>query len=154
VTALEALADKYREMIALRRDDGPRDDARLRALATRFPGALRELDTRTMASLEQRLAELGDALAGARPPAWADVQLRFHGWLRVGLAMRRDGIADAATARTWARSYVAREPGDPEAVTLDDAALALLLAPPRGRLSLAACALLGDVDDLDALLFG
>ena len=151
---LEALAAKYREMIALRRAPDPKDEARLKALATRFPGALRELDTRTMASLEERVRELDGALAGAPPPAWANVQLRFHGWLRIALRMRAEGARDEPSARRWALAYAPGDAGDPARPDLE-AALLVLVAPPDGRVSLAARALLGDVgEDLDVLLFG
>lgn len=151
---LEALAAKYREMIALRSEDGPKDDARLRVLATRFPGVLRELDTRTMASLEARLAEIDRALAGGATPTWASPQIRFHGWLRVALRLRTDGI-DGTQARAWLDAYVPRDVGEPTREELE-AHVSALLAPPKGRISLAAKRALtvpADVD-LDELLFG
>jgi hypothetical protein len=152
---LEALAAKYREMIALRADVRVKDETRLKALAARFPGALRELDTRTMESLETRIREVEAAMAGAAAPSWASVQIRFHGWLRVALRMRVDGVVDVASARGWVTTYAPSDAGDPPREALDDAALTTLLAPPDGRVSLAARAMLG-VDDaaLDALLFG
>lgn len=152
---LEALAGKYREMIALRADVRVKDETRLKALAARFPGALRELDTRTMDSLETRLRELEGALAGADAPGWASVQIRFHGWLRVALRMRTEGVVDVASARAWVTTYVPADAGDPLREALDEAALTTLLAPPDGRVSLAARAMLGvDDEELDALLFG
>ncbi len=153
---LEALAEKYREMIALRRDAGLKDERRLRALAARFPGALRELDTRTMDALEARSSEIEAALTGtAACPAWASVQIRFHGWLRVALRARGEGVIDLETARAWALGYAPRDPGDPPRASLDDAMLSQLVNPPKGRVSLAARAALDADDvDLDALLFG
>jgi hypothetical protein len=150
---LRALEEKYRELIALRRD-ASRDDARLRTLASRFPGALRELDTRTMESLEERVVEIEAALRGGPAPPWADAQLRFHGWVRVALRLRADGVRDLESARAWLATYAPREPGDPRRDEIDEAHLAALVHPPRGRVSLAAKALLaaGDVD-LDELLF-
>ncbi len=152
---LEALAAKYREMIALRREAGPRDDGRLRALATRFPGALRELDTRTMGSLEGRLAALENALEGGAVPAWAATVSSFHGWLRVALRMRAAGARDLEGARAWAAGYAATEPGDPPPVALDDARLVALAQPRGGRVSLAAQDALGVAEaELVAILFG
>ena len=154
IGVLEVLAEKYRELIALRRT-AERDDARLRSLATRFPGAVRELDTRTMESLEGRLRELQAAIAGGKTPSWADTQLRFHGWLRVALRLRAEGVSDLAAARAWSISYAPSEPGDPPREALDDAALTQLVHPPNGRLSLGARALVArESEDLDALLFG
>jgi len=141
-----ALAEKYREMIALRRATGPKDDARLKQLASRFPGVLREIDSRTMASLEERLAELETGW-----PAWASLQLRFHGWLRVALRLRSEGVTDLDA---WLATYVPREPGDPTSAQLT-LRIASLATPREGRVSLAARDALdaGDVD-LDLLLFG
>lgn len=155
---LEALAAKYREMIALRREAGEKDEkdaARLKVLAARFPGALRELDTRTMASLEERLAEVETAMAGGAVPTWAPVVVRFHGWMRVALRLRADGARELAGARTWAASYAPAEPGDPPRAALDDVRLAALVRPRGGRVSLAARdALAVEGVDLDAVLFG
>lgn len=152
---LDALAAKYRELIALRRDTGPRDDARLRRLATRFPGALREIDVRTMASLEARLVAIESARAGGAAPPWASLVSRFHGWLRVALRMRAEGVLDAAAAHAWAERYQPSEPGDPPREALDAARLAALVSPRQGRLSLAARDALGAGElDLDRVLFG
>jgi len=144
---LRALVEKYREMLALRRATGPKDDARLKRLAVRFPGVLREIDSRTMASLEERLAEL----ESGSWPAWASTQLRFHGWLRVALRLRSESVTDLDA---WLAAYVPREPGDPTRAELS-ARIASLVAPREGRVSLAARDALeaGDVD-LDLLLFG
>jgi hypothetical protein len=141
-----ALADKYREMIALRRATGPKDEARLKQLAARFPGVLREIDSRTMESLEERLAELETGW-----PAWASLQIRFHGWLRVALRLRSDGATDLDA---WLVTYVPREPGDPTQEQLT-VRIASLVTPREGRVSLAARDALeaGEVD-LDLLLFG
>lgn len=150
---LEALAAKYREMIALRRDTGSKDGARLKALAARFPGVLRELDTRTMASLEERLAEMEAALAGSSVPAWASTQLAFHAWVRLALWMRADGVT--GNAQAWAEAYVPRDVGDPPREALSAARLAELVSPPAGRVSLAARnAVAIEGVDLDVLLFG
>ena len=147
---LRALAEKYREMIALRRDPGPKDEARLRALAARFPGSLRELDTRTMTSLEERLFELESGVA----PSWARHQIRFHGWLRVALRMRAESIRDLASARAWVLAYTPSDAGDPSVEELGGK-LATLIAPREGRVSLGARDALDAVGvDLEALLFG
>jgi hypothetical protein len=141
---LRALAEKYREMIALRREAGVKDPVRLKRLAMRFPGSLRELDTRTMESLVQRLAELESGNA----PSWASVQIRFHGWLRVALRMRAEGATDA-----WLAAYAPAEIGEPTRQELA-ARWNELLAPPGGRVSIAVRAALEVDDDLDVLLFG
>lgn len=152
---LAALAEKYREMIALRAERGPRDDRRLRRLAARFPGALRELDRRTDASLAERLDACERALEGNEPPPWAELQLAFHGWMRLALALRAAGARELEAARAFATTYAPTLAGDPPREMLDDARLAQLVRPPDGRLSRAARAMLGTPDvDLDLLLFG
>ncbi len=96
---LAALCDKYREMVRLRQlhAAGLADDPRaaMRALAERFPGALREIDVRTLADLEARLALLEAAHRGEQQaPAWAALQLSFHECMRSTLEMKRSaGVA-------------------------------------------------------------
>ena len=111
---LSALFDKLREMIALR-TLGPADPrpgspalsldpptARLRALAARFPGALRELDQAPLERLSARLAEVTVALAGGPSPDWALPVSRYHGWLRAALRLRAEAARDTAAAGVWA----------------------------------------------------
>ncbi len=153
---LAFLAEKYRALIALRTRPGPEERSRLRSLAARWPGALRELDTRTDASLGEQLASIESALGGvtAVPDACA-VQLAFHGWMRFALALRAAGARDLEAARAFAQRYAPSLPGDPPRAALDDDRLARLLRPASGRFSLAARALLGRPElDLDLVLFG
>jgi hypothetical protein len=136
------LAEKYRRMIELRRLDAtglggdPRPAAR--ALATRHPGALRELDELPMEVLEERRAALERVLAGrGAPEAWMYALARYHGWLRLALRIRR-GVLPLRTLER-ARAYLAAHPPDPAegepAEPLSDEFLAALLAPPAGRLN-------------------
>jgi len=108
---LAALCDKYREMVRLRRLDatGLAGDPRveMRALAERFPGALREIDVRTLADLEARLGLLEAAHRGELPaPAWAALQLSFHECLRLALKVKRS--AGVAGDPRGARAAIAR----------------------------------------------
>jgi hypothetical protein len=139
---LEALLEKYRALSALRTERSEvAPTAALQALSARFPGALRELDQRPFEGIAARVIALEEALAGGAPPEWALVTSRFHGWLRVGLALRAAGVRALSDARRWAEHYAPRAPGDPTIASLDDGVLALLVAPPGGRLTRAAIAL-------------
>jgi AcrR family transcriptional regulator len=80
------LEHKYTEILALRDahargEDPPDVRARMRALASRFPGSLRELDRLPREAIVQRLAEL--ALGELAP--WMIAMDRNHRWLRVAL---------------------------------------------------------------------
>jgi hypothetical protein len=91
-TARAALEDKYTELVALRRApaDLPRSEAmaRMRALATRFPGALRELDRAELRELERRKDALS-SLGPAAPTPWMLASHAFHRALRDLLHERR-----------------------------------------------------------------
>lgn len=89
---VEALCDKYREMVCLQRHQVPEGDvrARMRALAERFPGALRELHEWPLADLEARLAVLEAASRGeVEEPSWALLQWSYHDGLRAALREKR-----------------------------------------------------------------
>jgi hypothetical protein len=96
------LRAKYEEMLALRRtDDGSYDPrARMAALAARFPGALREIDTLPLHEIEHRIEALTQA---ERDPIhaskWMLAQSRFHALTR-----------DALRARSLAGSEGAQSP--------------------------------------------
>lgn len=134
--ALGALLAKYREILRLRHE--PADDPRvaLRALSARFPGALRELDEQPLAVLLARESALADAVSGrGDDPPWAAWIASYHGWLRVGLRMKRarrhDDLESAATA-----AHAAHAPAyddEPVELTVDD--VRSMLAPPEGRLA-------------------
>ena len=123
------LRRKYDLLVELR--EGRRPGARdcLRALATEFPGALRELDALPLEALQARRAAVDDT-----PTApWITWIAAYHGLMRVTLALKRImparreiedarvmDLADAASAQWGAR--------------LDDAFVRAVQRPPRGRL--------------------
>lgn len=133
-----ALLAKYEEMHAMRRahaagleaDDAP---ARMRALAERFPGALREIDRLPMPEIELRIAQLR---AGERP-GWARTLVAYHGWMRVALRIKRarPRDADARVVREWLATVHRPAADEPSLEDLDDAAVIAILRPPEGRLS-------------------
>jgi hypothetical protein len=97
------LRAKYEEMLALRRtDDGSYDPReRMAALAARFPGALREIDTLPMDEIEARI----DALTNAeRDPShaapWMKAQSRFHALTREALSARAKTLAGSEGAQS------------------------------------------------------
>jgi hypothetical protein len=85
------LRRKYVALLALRNAlaAAPSDNERqaLRALASEFPGALRELDSYPQAELERRLALVEHA---ALDP-WVTWMCRYHALMRDELARRRAG---------------------------------------------------------------
>jgi hypothetical protein len=119
--ARAALARKYRTMAALRRvgapDERAEDRAKLRALATEFPGALRELDTLPTDEIDRRVA----ALETTAVEPWMHWLCDFHTVMRAALEIKR------AIPAPEARSAAIR-------AGLDDAFVAAVAAPPHGRL--------------------
>ncbi|MCA9580516.1 MAG: hypothetical protein KC416_01900 [Myxococcales bacterium] len=95
---LAALLEKYRELSRLRedscqgsREDGPSVAPRgdLRALSLRFPGALREIDILSSATIDERIRVLeGLVTAPGVAPLWLTAISRYHGWMRVVLRIK------------------------------------------------------------------
>ncbi|HEX4459734.1 MAG TPA: hypothetical protein VIA18_17270, partial [Polyangia bacterium] len=85
------MAEKYTRLLALRRAVGvggrPDDAARaeLRAVARRWPGALRELDSLATDELERRAA----ACVADDAAPWVGWMARYHELMRAALALRR-----------------------------------------------------------------
>jgi hypothetical protein len=93
--ALDALARKYRALVALRarRDAGetPATRDELRALAAEFPGCLRELDTLGHDELARRAAAAAAAVAGGPREPWMDWIAAYHALMTEALAARAAG---------------------------------------------------------------
>ncbi len=137
---MHELLAKYREMSAMRADHDAGRDAdprpRMRALAARFPGALREIDELPAALIDGRIADLEASIAGAPLPLWARAAADYHAWMRVALALRRHAgrVRDRVAALAWIEtSYLPRE-GEPAARELI-AVVEQVLHPPEGRLN-------------------
>ena len=139
-----ALLEKYREIKRLREEHVHGEPAdprpRLRALAARFPGALRELDELPMEEIDARLASLDDVIERAQPvPAWVALQLAYHGWMRAALRIKRiargrgAAHADAVLAELFERYRP--EPHEPPLASFDLAAVSAILDPVDGRLN-------------------
>ncbi len=112
------LREKYATLEALRvarrahtpgsRSEVPREA--LRALAARFPGALRELERLPLALITARHAELAEVARGLAPePLWAEAQRRYHRTLRRALAVNRAAPRRSPAGRLglWAVQQVA-----------------------------------------------
>ncbi len=132
-----ALLAKYVEMRAMRIAHAAGEDAdataRMRALAERFPGALREIDRLPLEVIEGRIARLE---RGERPD-WARTLIAYHGWMRVALRLKRAVPRDAAPALAveWVRTHYRPSAGEPAVEALDGEAVEAILRPPGGRLS-------------------
>ena len=124
---LDAIARKYRALVALRarRDGGgaPATRDELRALATEFPGCLRELDTLGPGELGRRAAAAAAAAAGGAREPWMEWIVGYHALMSEALAVRAQGATGAAAD--------------------GDALAAAALAPPEGRLNVMVLRELG-----------
>jgi hypothetical protein len=148
---LVALREKYREIHRLRREQAaghPKDPKLdMRALAARFPGALREVDELDMTEIKARMDALDAALeAGAEAPTWALLQLRYHGWLRIALRLKllwsRPGGPKRAPSEPEARALLRAlweahrsGPEEPEAADVEVSHVIQMVRPPDGRLN-------------------
>ena len=142
--ALTALREKYREIKRLRdehaRGSGDDPKARMKALALRFPGALRELDELPMELVELRLATLEAVVMGALPaPEWATLQIGYHALMRLALRIKRmarhecdDRVGAILVELAAERLGVC---GEPLLRGLDRAAIEAILKPEGGRLN-------------------
>jgi hypothetical protein len=152
VTLLELRA-KYAEMLSMRlehaagTEDLERVRGRMAELASRFPGALRELDDLTLDEIRARVHGLDAALGGtAEAEPWMEAAARFHALARGALAVKRwlagRKRIDAAVERAFAHAA-------PTFAFPDDArrwthALARVASPPRGRVMDAVFARLAE----------
>lgn len=145
-SSLEQLRAKYGEMLSMRlaHESGSEDEAdareRMAELASRFPGALREIDDLELDAIRARIAHLDrvlrDDAAGDEPvEPWMEAVVLFHGlargalWAKRWLAGRKSVDPSTASAYETAASRVGV---GVEALAWSDD-LAAIAAPPRGR---------------------
>jgi hypothetical protein len=156
---LEQLRAKYAEMLSMRlaHESGVESKARARRrmaeLASRFPGALREIDELELAVIRDRIRRLDAALHGqSGVERWMEAVGLFHSLARGALQAKRwlagRKRVDAATVLEYESDVVDMtdkrgavettiHPADRSAV--DDrlawrSELARIAAPPRGRI--------------------
>lgn len=149
---LEQLRCKYGEMLSMRlaHDSGAETEARARQrmaeLASRFPGALREIDELELAAIRERIERLEAALRGDAPvERWMEAVGLFHSLARGALRAKRwlagRKTVDAVTVSQYETDVGAHALADAavENATLADdrswaSDLARVAAPPRGRI--------------------
>jgi hypothetical protein len=135
---LGALREKYEEMLRLRLEPSGGDPRRaMAALASRFPGALREIDDLPLETIAERVRELRASEAGAPAALWMEAAHAFHTLTRGALC-----------AKKWLAGR--KEVGDELFIAFDRevtqlcwgddarswrAQLARVASPPRGRVT-------------------
>lgn len=135
---------KYSDMLAMRVAHAAGDEvpavarAHMVALATRFPGALREIDRLEVDEIRKRIALLEDVRAGSRDPEpWMRSMTAFHAFTRGALCAKRWLAGRKRVDETLERSYVAsiERFAFPEDAFLWKDELRALASPPEGRVS-------------------
>lgn len=138
--SLLALADKYRAMRGMRERARLCEAAEARidmaALATRFPGALRELDELPPSLLLERLSAIEAALERQAPERWMLLQAGYHGFMRAALRIRTllRSHQDTLPLDLSRAGYVPAE-DEPPLERLGPAELEAISKPPGGRLN-------------------
>jgi hypothetical protein len=149
---LEQLRRKYGEMLSMRlaHDSGAETEARARQrmaeLASRFPGALREIDELELGVIQERIERLEAALRGDVPvERWMEAVGLFHSLARGALRAKRwlagRKTVDAITVLQYESDVGVHALADAaaDAGALADewswaSDLARIAAPPRGRI--------------------
>jgi hypothetical protein len=130
---LARLAEKYRALAGWRRrksaGGGEPDRAVFRAVATEFPGALRELEVLSLSALDARAEALARAGRGEGPIApWMRVIASYHRWMRAALWVKRRGARGDEAPEALAGACAARH-----GVAADGAFVRDALRPEGGR---------------------
>jgi hypothetical protein len=135
---LIALREKYEEMLRLRLERSGADPRRaMAALASRFPGALREIDELPLETIASRLSELRATEGGAPASPWMEALHLFHSLTRGALCAKRwlagrKDVGDEVRA-AFEREATALCWGDDARAWGND--LSRLASPPRGRVT-------------------
>src|SRR5260370_25397539 len=112
--------------------------ARMMALASRFPGALREMDAHELSEVRARIDKLGAVRTGERAvELWMEAVILFHQFARGALCAKRwlrgRKRVDAEVERAYAAEVETLSfPEDARGWTTE---LALVAAPPDGRVT-------------------
>ena len=140
--AIEALLDKYREMRRMRAEHaaGLASDPKpeMRALAARFPGALREIDELPYERIEERIDVLEAVLrAETDAPAWARYAVDYHGFLRAALRIKRACTGCPTVDDAIALVCGTYRPADdePSLEAIGEDGIRAIVRPDRGRLN-------------------
>ncbi|MBV9948551.1 MAG: hypothetical protein JOZ69_17005 [Myxococcales bacterium] len=142
--ALQELRTKYVDILSMRleHDAGTEDVSTLRVrlaqLASRFPGALREMDELELVEIRERIAALDAALLGTGcVERWMTAVARFHVLARGALCAKRwlrgRKVVDASVRRAYAAALPSLAfPHEAGAWTPE---LDRVASPPGGRIS-------------------
>jgi hypothetical protein len=135
---LTLLREKYEEMLRLRLEPSGGDPRRaMAALASRFPGALREIDELPLETIALRVREIRASEAGAPATRWMEATHLFHVLTRGALCAKR-WLAGRKEIDDDVRAAFDR---DAEGLCWGDDArswradLSRLASPPRGRVT-------------------
>ena len=163
--ALDELRSKYVEILRLREAAGPgADDPKraMRALAARFPGALREIDDLPLATIRARIDALGAAAVDrSRIEPWMEAMALFHPLARGALAAKRwlhgKRALDPGTRAAF-REAAREMPHGADARRWEND-LPRIAKPPRGRITEAVLERVGSALGISArdaqfLVFG
>jgi hypothetical protein len=146
-TALEELRAKYAEMLAMRlaeevepaqRPNEREVRQRMMALASRFPGSLREIDALDLDEIRARVDKLGAVLSGeCAVEPWMEAIMLFHQFARGALCAKRwlcgRKRIDAEIERRFAAQAATLPfPDDARAWATQ---LSRIAAPPHGRVT-------------------
>jgi hypothetical protein len=135
---LLALARKYDTLAKLRRarsrGEGVADRATLRALSREFPGALRELDTVSLAEIDRRKRALDAAARGLGVETWMTWMAAYHTTMRAALVvkarvLRSKKLSDELVGTL--RKDVLRRIG----LEIEETFVRKVAHPPEGRLN-------------------
>jgi hypothetical protein len=150
---LHELRAKYAEMLSMRLEHaaGTEDPdavrARMAELASRFPGALRELDDLPLDEIRARVHALDSAIDdGREAQPWMAAMVRFHALARGALCAKRwlagRKRVDASVERAFSRAAATFAFPDDARGWLPH--LARIASPPRGRVTDAVFARLAE----------
>jgi hypothetical protein len=143
VESVAEVVEKYRLLEALRRSEPGRTAARrdaMRAIADRFPAALREWDELPLEELSRRRADAEATLAALLDGAdagTARLEAAERDWLRYSIAVHRR-LREALRIKRWLAGRPVTDTIAADAASaldVDRAALEAIAAPPANRVS-------------------
>lgn len=142
------LAQKYQTLAVLRkrRDSGARAVPRqtLRALAERYPGCLRELDTLGAAEIERRRGAAAAAAAGASQEPWMAWIWTYHRLMRATLLLKRK-MGKRRSLPPAELATLARDAGRVAGLVLGDVFVRAVARPPQHRIGVLVLERIGEL---------
>lgn len=153
-----ALVRKYRTMSGIRQGAIDKAPEILRALASEFPGALRELDCVSDEALASRLADVLGAARGDSLATWIGRMTAYHQLMRLVLTIRRHVLQAKARSEEPSGLSISARVEQELGVPCDPALVPQVSNPPAGRLNRLVFDVLSErlqcsADELEAELF-